>query len=107
MPEVSFAFLKTCFPKQFDRFAFVPSHGSSGGILTVWKSTLFAGTVMFSDVFALVVNFVSTQSSQTWSLANIYGPCAGDDRLAYTSWLYDVQIHNDHDWLLLGDFNYM
>ena len=107
MPEVSFAFLKTCFPKQFDRFAFVPSRGSSGGILTVWKSALFTGTIMFSDVFALVVSFVSTQSSQARSLANVYGPCTGEDRTAFTSWLYEVQIHNAHDWLLLGDFHYM
>ena len=74
MPEVSFAFLKTCLPRQFDRFAFVPSLGSSGGILTVWESALFMGMVVFSSIFALVVSFVSTQSSQTWSLVNVYGP---------------------------------
>ncbi len=107
MPDVSFAFIKTCFPKQFDRYAFVPSCGASGGLLTVWKSALFTGNIIFADVFVLTVGFVSTQSSQSWSLVNIYGPCAGDDREAFTTWLYDVQIPNGQDWLLLGDFNYM
>ena len=107
MPDVSFAFIKTCFPKQFDRYAFVASRGASGGHLTVWKSALFMGNVIFADVFALTVGFVSTQSSQSWSLVNIYGPCTGDDREAFITWLYDVQIPNGQDWLLLGDFNYM
>ena len=40
-------------------------------------------------------------------LANVYGPCAGDDRIEFTSLLYDVQIPNDQAWLLIGDFNYM
>ena len=63
MPDVSFAFIKTCFPKQFDRFAFVPSCGASGGLLTVWKSALFTDNIVFADVFVLTINFVSTQSS--------------------------------------------
>ena len=107
MPDVSFAFIKTCFPKQFDCFTFVPSRGASGGLLTVWKSAVFTGSIVFADVFALTVSFVSTQSSQLWSLVNIYCPCTGDDREEFTTWLYDVQIPNGQDWLLLGDFNYM
>ena len=107
MPDVSFAFIKTCFPKQFNRFAFVHSRGASGGLLTVWKSALFTDTIVFADVFVLTINFVSTQSSQSWSLVNIYGPCTGDDREVFTTWLYDVQIPNGQDWLLVGDFNYI
>ena len=65
MSEVSFPFIKTCCPRQFDRFAFVPSRGSSGGLLMIWKSAVFSGTIVSSDHFALVVNFVSMQSSHT------------------------------------------
>ena len=68
---------------------------------------MFTGTVIFSESFTLVVNFVSTQSSQTWTLANIYGPCSGDARLTFTNWLYDLVIPPTQDWLLLGDFNYI
>ena len=56
------------------------------------EKRFISGTVVFSGIF---------------SLANVYGPCAGDDRIAFTSWLYDIQIPNAQDWLLLGDFNYM
>ena len=107
MPEVTFAFIKTCCPRQFDRFAFVPSRGASGGLLTIWKSSVFSGTVISSDLFALAIDFVSTQSSQRWTLVNVYGPCTGTDRDVFTQWLYNVQIPNNQDWLLLGDFNYM
>ena len=101
------AFIKSCCPRQFNCFAFMPSHGASGGIITIWKSSMFTGSVLFSDHFALVVNFTSTQSRQTWTLANIYGPCTGDDRITYTNWLYELDIPTTQDWLLLGDFNYI
>jgi hypothetical protein len=68
---------------------------------------MFMGSTVFSDSFALVVRFVSTQCPQTWTLANIYGPCTGDERVTYTNWLYDLDIPDTHDWLLLGDFNYI
>src|SRR3954469_1928801 len=66
------AFIKTCCPRKFDRFAYVPSRGASSGIITIWKSSMFTGSVLFLDHFALVVNLTSTQSQQTWTLANIY-----------------------------------
>src|SRR4051812_19526248 len=101
------AFIKTCCPRQFDCFAFVPSRGASGGTVTIWKSSMFTGAVLFSDHFALVTQFISTQSQQSWTLASIYGPCTGDDRVTYTNWLYDLDIPASQDWLLLGDFNYI
>ena len=101
------AFIKSCCPRQFNCFAFMPSHGASGGIITIWKSSMFTGSVLFSDHFALVVNFTSTQSRQTWTLANIYGPCTGDERVTYTNWLYELDIPASQAWLLLGDFNYI
>lgn len=101
------AFIKTCCPRQFDKFAFVPSRGNSGGLLTIWKSSVFSGNVLLSEDFALVTKFTSTQSSQTWTLANIYGPCSGDERNTYTKWLYNLDIQATEDWLILGDFNYI
>jgi hypothetical protein len=54
-----------------------------------------------------VIDFISTQSAQKWTLANIYGPCSGDARIDFTNWLYDLDIPSNQDWLLLGDFNYI
>jgi exonuclease III len=39
-------FLRNCYPKQFDCSAFSPSVGASGGILVVWKSSVFEGVLV-------------------------------------------------------------
>ena len=101
------SFIKSCCPRQFDQFAYVPSQGASGGLLTIWKSSLFTSVVVFSSHFALVINFTSTLSSHSWTLANIYGPCSGDARITFTNWLYNLDIPSSQDWLLVGDFNYI
>ena len=101
------AFIKTFYPKRFDKFVFAPSLGASGGIITIWNSSVFVGTPWYVDSFVVGVSFVATQSSDCWKLVNVYGPCTGEDRAAFTTWLYDVHIPNGQDWLLLGDFNYM
>lgn len=87
-------FIKTFCPRKFDKFAFVPSHGASGGILSVWNSSVFDGVTTFSDIFALGIEFTSKLSGNVWKLFNIYGPCRGEDRNSFTSWLYDLNIQN-------------
>ena len=71
------AFIKTFCPKRFDKFVFAPSVGASGGILTVWNSSLFLGSPWLIESYAVGVSFVSTQSNETWNLVNVYGPCSG------------------------------
>ena len=46
-------------------------------------------------------------SSHAWTLANIYGPCTGEEHLNFVSWLYDVQIGASEDWILMGDFKFI
>lgn len=101
------AFVKLFCPKKFDKFAYIPSVGNSGGLITVWNSYVFRGDVVFSESFALEVNFTSTQTASKWTLVNIYGPCTGPNRAIFTSWLLDLDIPNGEDWLLIGDFNYI
>ena len=84
-PVIDLAFIKTCCPKCFDKFAFVPSSWASGGIHTVWNSSVFSGVVTMATYFALVVCFTSTLSAQAWTLYNVYGPCTGLERYVYTS----------------------
>ena len=38
---------------------------------------------------------------------NVYGPCQGDERRDFMQWLLDLNIPNNEDWLLLGDFNFI
>lgn len=101
------AFLKTFCPKRFDKFAYVPSRGASGGLITIWNGSTFDGTVCLSDIFALRVSFTSKISGNVWTLYNIYGPCQGTDRLLFTNWLYDLVIPDSEDWLLVGDYNFI
>ena len=95
------AFIKTFCPKRFDKFAFAPSMGASGGIITIWNSSLFVGTPWFIDSFAVGVSFVSTQSNEAWNLVNVYGPCSGQRRADFSSWLFDLNIPSNENWLLL------
>ena len=83
-PLIDLAFIKTCCPKRFDKFAFVPSRGASGGLLTIWNSSVFTGDVATSHDFVLGVKFTSTLSTQSWTLYHIYGPCMGPTRDDFT-----------------------
>lgn len=84
-----------------------PLGGASGGILTIWNSSMFTGDVVVNEDSALAIRFTSTLSAQTWTLFNIYGPCSGVERDTFTNWLYNLDIQADEDCLLLGDFNYI
>ena len=100
-------FVKLFFPKKFDMFEFVPSVGNSGGLITAWMSSVFTGVPIFSETFALGVRLTSTQSNDSWTLVNIYGPCVDPNRTIFTTWLFDLDIPNCEDWLILGDFNFI
>jgi exonuclease III len=100
-------FIKSCCPPDFDEFVYVSSTGASGGLIIIWKGSIFSGLVMHCEPFALSVHFTSTQSSQSWTLVNVYGPCTGEHREAFIQWLYDLNIPTDEDWLIAGDFNFI
>ena len=59
------AFVKTFCPERYDKFVFAPSLGASGGIITIWNSSVFVGTPWHIDSFAVGVFFVATQSSES------------------------------------------
>lgn len=101
------AFVKLLCPRNFDQFVFMPSASASGGLITIWDSSVFAGTTMFIKSFAVGVNFTSLQTAKSWSLVNVYGPCDGPDRITFTSWLFDIEINDTDGWLIVGDFNYI
>ena len=65
------------------------------------------GTPWHVESFAVGVSFVATQSDEAWNLVNVYGPCSGQRRVDFTSWLFDLNIPDDENWLILGDFNFI
>jgi hypothetical protein len=100
-------FIRSCCPRRFDHFLYIPSNGASGGLIIIWDSSVFSGMIMHCEKFAISVHFTFVHSSQTWTLVNIYGPCTGEDRDEFVQWLFNLNIPPDEDWLLVGDFNFI
>lgn len=94
-------------PKRFDSFAYSPSVGASGGIIILWNSAVFAGLLVETQRFGVVIKFSSVHNNDSWVLVSVYGPCSGLERDLFVSWLYNLQIPSDENWLLLGDFNFI
>ena len=85
--------------------ASVSSLGASGGILIIWKSSIFAGIEIFKNGYALLVEFTSCHDNSYWVLTNIYGPCDADGKRAFLEWFGNIQMPDDICWLVVGDFN--
>jgi hypothetical protein len=51
------------------------------------------------------LEFSSVLSGATWVLTNIYALCSPEGRQNFPSWLNDIDMSHDCDWLLVGDFN--
>lgn len=73
----------------------------------IWDSLVFASDILFNKSFAIGVKFTSLQTAKCWSLVNVYGPCDEADRLSFTSWLFNLEINDTEDWLIIGNFNYI
>jgi hypothetical protein len=100
------SFIKNFAPKRFDKFAYVPSDGASGGLIVLWVGNAFVGQVMLEESFGIAISFTSVLSSENFMLVNVYGPCEGIERDNFVAWLFDLDIPDDANWLLLGDFNF-
>jgi hypothetical protein len=65
------------------------------------------GQVSFQNGFVMNVEFVSVVSGASWTLTNIYAPCTPHGKLDFLNWFKNVDMLDDVDWLVLGDFNLM
>lgn len=100
-------FIRKLYPPAFDAFEFLPSVGASGGIITIWKSSMMDGTLSFQNKFAFSVDFTSLHNNYDWILTNVYCPCSNEGNVEFTDWLKSIQMPDEVDWLILGDFNLM
>lgn len=98
-------YIKNFCPLDFDAFQFLPSIGASGGILVAWKSAAFSGNLVFSNNFALSIEFTSKLSNDTWILTTIYAPCTLSGKIEFLEWFGEIDMPHDIDWLVVGDFN--
>jgi exonuclease III len=100
------SFIRNFAPRRFDKYDFVPSVGASGGILLVWNSTVFDGTVLDKQRYGITVHFTSTHTSQSWKLTSVYGPCTEPSRTEFMSWFRGHRVEEEDNWLFMGDFNF-
>lgn len=101
------SFIRKCCPRRFDKFEFMPSAGASGGLLIIWCSSLFNGSIIHKMPYVLTLKLESLQLNKTWFLSNIYGPCDGPERLEFVNWFSALNINVDDLWIFMGDFNFM
>jgi exonuclease III len=98
-------YIKKFCPAQFDCFEYYPSIGASGGTIIIWKSSRFASHVIFQNSFSMSIEFNSTISDDQWVLTNIYATCTPDGKQQFLDWLHNIDIDDEVEWLLVGDFN--
>jgi exonuclease III len=102
------SYLRKFCPKRFDKFAFHPSVGASGGIIVIWNSSVVSGVVIASLPYAITIEFSSTMTlTEKWLLSNINGSCAGELRDEFVNWMNSLIIDPDQCWILMGDFNFV
>jgi exonuclease III len=94
-------------PKRFDCFVYSPSVGASGGILILWNSSAFDGSLLELQRFGIRMCFTSVHNGESFTLVSVYGPCQGVLRDNFAQWLYNLHIPTGSNWLLLGDFNFI
>lgn len=107
MKKTSFDFSSMCkfAPRRFDQFDVCNLLGPLG-LLVLWNSKVFSGTIMLQESFGIAINFIASASAQPWTLVNVYGPCTKPRRSEFISWPSELDILDDDLWLLMGDFNF-
>jgi exonuclease III len=65
------SYIRKFTPRRFDKFEFIPSIGASGGILVIWNSSLFMGTVIDKQQFGISFSFQSLHNNEIWKLTTV------------------------------------
>jgi hypothetical protein len=66
---------------------------------------MFHGNLVFQNSYAVSVEFFSKHSDAHWILTNIYAPCTYSGKRDFLQWFTDIQMPEDVNWLIVGDFN--
>jgi exonuclease III len=99
------SYLKNFCPRRMNQFVFSPSVGNSGGLITIWNSSVFSGRLISKSFFQITMEFTCTFSLQKIYITNIYAPCSDDGRLEFTQWLNSLDSSEYELWMIMGDFN--
>lgn len=92
-------------PRYINHFAFSPSDGASGGLLTAWNHSLFQGEVLLINTYSITIKFTDQSSGKVFHHTNVYGSANASEKAYFISWLYNFDTTGIEDWILMGDFN--
>jgi exonuclease III len=98
-------YLRNLCHRRFNIYAYIPSIGNSGGIITIWNGNLFTGTVTSQNSYQITIDFTCNLSGIKWTLTNVYGPAHNENRGEFLNWLCNIDTTNLKFWLIIGDFN--
>jgi hypothetical protein len=79
--------------------------GPQGGSIVIWRSDIFSGAMVFQNSYATSVEFTSQYNNDVWILTNIYAPCTPQGKREFIHWFKNIQMPDNVDWLVVGDFN--
>ena len=99
------AYIRNFCPPSFDQYVVLPSVGASGGAIVISKSSLFLGSLVFHNSFALFVEFNSKHNGDSFLLTNVYAPCSYLEKLSFLDWFKNIQMPDSVNWIIVGDFN--
>ena len=51
------------------------------------------------------MEFTSRLNNESWLLTSVYAPCTPSEKREFLNWLRDIEVLDDQDWLVVGDFN--
>jgi endonuclease/exonuclease/phosphatase family metal-dependent hydrolase len=103
------SFDSTCIRKfclrRMNQFAYQPSIGLSGGIITIWNGSLFSGTIISQTRFQITVKLQCNISQDIFYVTNVYAPCDTEGRTEFIEWFMTLDYSLYDLWIVMGDFN--
>jgi len=87
------------------RCGYIEANGSSGGILVMWDSRIWVGTMMEIGQHSITYKFVSVQNSFTWYLTGVYAPHTRGEKLECWEEIAAMKELCEGPWISCGDFN--
>jgi exonuclease III len=88
-----------------DNFVFLPSVGSSGGVLLAVCADHYSITSSEVGVHTVTATVSACSGTVSWSITAVYGPQGDAEKLQFLGELRWVRLSVLDKWLVLGDFN--
>jgi len=67
-------YIKKFCPRSLDKFAYSPSIGASGGLLTIWNCNIFYGSITMSILMLLLLNSITGWTTSFFMSATYMAP---------------------------------